>query len=297
MKRLINIMIVLAVGTGMFAGCDETRTTYDGPSFVMFSDTMSICPAMKNGKDFPVHVVTLRASDYDRTYSVEIMAGASNAVYGYHYKLDKQSVTIPAGQTSATVNVRPVYENIENTDSLGFQLNLLSALGDEWSEEGSTTKIILQKVCPFDIHDFVGYYRVTSAFLNTVTGNYNRISTVEMVDGEENTLLLKGFYQDQDVISGENYDLKITFDGSDPLNPTFKVQEDQIIGDARTFLNPPYGDGKLRVSEVPSMAPTFDICRKRASIPLLLYIKITGNNAYVGGWDNIVEWIEDYEAE
>lgn len=284
MKRYIIIITVLFAGAFAFNSCDEKHTIYDGDAFVMFADTLSICPATQDGEGFPVYVATLNTRSYDRTYGIEVVSEASNAVYGYHYKLESQTVTIPAGQTFATFNVLPIYENIEDADSLGFQMNLLSALGDSWSEEGNTTKVLFQKVCPFDIYDFTGKCRVTSEFLNTYLGSYSRDITCDIVEGEENTLILRDMYQD-------GYDIKIRFDNSDQLNPKFIVDEGQKIGDTRDLISTPHGDNLLLVKEVPGLEPTVNICRKIADIPLILYVDNVGA---LGGYYNVVEWIDEY---
>lgn len=81
-----------------------------------------------------------------------------------HYKLLSNTVTIKAGEMAANVEVQGNYESIEPTDSLGFALHLIIPESNEWEMYGTETKVVLQKVCPFDINNFTGYCTVTSIF-------------------------------------------------------------------------------------------------------------------------------------
>lgn len=285
MKRLIIGIIILLGAVGVLSSCDEQYTTYDGPAYVMFSDTLSICPALQDERTFAVNIASTRACDYDRTYAVEIMAQQSTAVYNRHYVLETQTVTIPAGKTAAPVDVRPIYENIDPADSLGIQLRLVSQLKDEWSEKGSITKIRLQKVCPFDINDFTGYCRMSSAFLLKYTGEQRRTFYCERIEGEPNMLLMRNIFCD-------GYDLKIKFDDSDPLNLKISFVEEQVCADTREIFGMIYGDGRILVDNVPGYDSEFDACQRAAALCTLLRVEQVG---IIGAYVNMLEWIEEHE--
>ena len=76
---------------------------------------------------------------------------------GRHFSLESNTVTIKAGERTANVRIRGIYDNIEVTDSLGMVLQLVSKEESKWELYGTETKVILEKVCPFDIHLFEGY--------------------------------------------------------------------------------------------------------------------------------------------
>ena len=45
---------------------------------------------------------------------------------GRHFSLESNTVTIKAGERTANVRIRGIYDNIEVTDSLGMVLQLVS---------------------------------------------------------------------------------------------------------------------------------------------------------------------------
>ena len=107
------------------AGCNEERVSYDGPQYIMFSDTLYTLPVQNDVEMFDIPVVSMYADDNDRTLAVEIIDKESNAVEGRHYELESNTVVIKAGERVANVRVRGLYDNFNPTDSLGFALRLI----------------------------------------------------------------------------------------------------------------------------------------------------------------------------
>ena len=66
------------------AGCNEERVSYDGPQYIMFSDTLYTLPVQNDVEMFDIPVVSMYADDNDRTLAVEIIDKESNAVEGAH---------------------------------------------------------------------------------------------------------------------------------------------------------------------------------------------------------------------
>ena len=285
MKHSIIKIILLLAGTGLFVGCNETRTLYDGPASVLFADALSVCPVTADGRAFQLSVASLASCDYDRTYHVESIGSESNAVEGFHYTLNSHTVTIPAGKTAAQIDVQPIYEHIGDADSLGFRLRLHSPRNDAWSEQGSTTKVRLQKVCPFEPHDLVGYCRVYSPFLNKFTGKLTRDITCRLDDQEPDMLVFEDFYDD-------GFDLRIRVDNSDPLNPRLELPEDQCIADIRHFMQKPHGDNMMMATDVPGTVSTIDFCKRMGTLYLYYYVKDIG---YVGAFENLIRWFDEGE--
>lgn len=288
MKRLfIGLIFCAAVGAS-FLGCKETHTLYDGPSYVMFSDSLSTYPVQQSGDSFGVKISATRKSAYDRTFGIEVIAKNSNAIYGEHYTLENSTVTIKAGEYTTQVNLSAKYDNIEETDSLGVALRLVSLDDVEWDIYGVETKVLLQKVCPFNIEDFTGYCVLTSSFFTNSLGQITpRLTRSEVVPGEENTIVFKGFFY-------EGYDIKVRFDFSDPLSPKMKLTGEQVIADTREALGTIYGDGRLLADNIQGINSFFDTCNGEAVIYLRL--RIDGTNQG-GNYINLLEWITDKEAE
>ena len=141
--------------------------TYNDAEYVMFADTMAVYPVQKDVEWFPIPVVSTVVRDYYRTFGVEIIDKGNNAIEKLHYSLKSNTITINAGENRADVLVHGYYDNIESTDSLGFQLRLVMNDALEMPIYGKDTKAVLLKSCPFDINDFTGYCVLTSMFLHT----------------------------------------------------------------------------------------------------------------------------------
>ena len=60
------------------------------------------------------------------------------------------------------VKVQGIYDNIGKTDSLGFTLKLVIPEKYNWTDlYKDYTHVVMQKSCPFDIHNFSGWCMVT----------------------------------------------------------------------------------------------------------------------------------------
>lgn len=134
----------------------ERSFSSDGAEYIMFADTIGTYPVIQN-ETFKVPVVSTIACDYDRTFAVEVIDKGSNAIENLHYRLKSNTIVIPAGQLRTDVEVEGIYENIGDTDSLGFKLRLVIPSELEMPMAGTDEKFgletncVLLKVCPFDI--------------------------------------------------------------------------------------------------------------------------------------------------
>lgn len=211
-KLLIGCMAAIAALIAL-SGCDQDKVLYNGSSYLMFSDTLYTYAVQETNEIFKVPVSATKSVDYDRTFAVEVIDRESNAVEGKHYKILSNTVTIKAGEMSTNVEVQGIYKNIGITDSLGFVLQLVIPETEQWSMYGSETKVVMQKVCPFDIKNFTGFCKVTSTYLSS---DYYpkkvdlRLITSDIVEGKENTIAIHGLYFD-------GYDTEISFNRDDVL--------------------------------------------------------------------------------
>lgn len=284
MKKILYTLLALA----LFTACNTKHITYNGPMYIAFSDSLSICPVMQSGEPFDVYIAATKPSSVDRTFSVEVLNKKSNAIYGHHFEIENQTVTIPAGEMSTTVRIIGNYDNIESSDSLSVVLSLLSVEDYEWDLYGQTTRIELKKACAFDVNNFTGWVKMTSSFWLQYSSslNFERIVKSEPVEGEPNTFVIKDFMMD-------GYDVKFRVDDTDILNPVIEMVGEQIVGDTRIPFQMVYGDGRIRGFEDPSYLPYFDICNRYAETYMYMYVKNVGT---IGTFVNIIEWITDEEA-
>lgn len=293
-KRILFSTIVSLALLASFTGCDEERTVYDGPQYIMFADTLSVL-GVENSEDyFDVFISATRPMDKDLTLAVEVIEQESSAIEGVHYVIESNTVTLKAGELATSVRIRGIYENlavdVENLPEL--KLHLISPEDSHWNlYEGLETTVLLQKVCPFDIHTFSGYAMVTSTFLYNYVGSYNRLieTSVDTTDAERKTIIMHDYLYD-------GYDVKIRFTTDDTLNPLIEM-DDQPMATTGEAFGTIYGDGMLHLYQPSSMVSYYSSCEKF----ILQYITIwvpgmeAGTNT-VGTFVNAVEWISDDEA-
>ena len=235
--------IVAFVAVLSFAGCHERYVTYSDAEYIMFADTMATYPVQSVDSTFKIPVVSTVTRDYDRVLGVEIVDKGSNAIEMKHYRLESNTVTIKAGQNRADVLVHGYYNNIEATDSLGFELQLVMNDELEMPFYGKSTKAVMMKSCPLDINDFTGYCVLTSMFLYqySVTGSYQRLITTEAHPTKEKTIICHDWIAD-------GYDVTITFNDEDPMRPYVTMDEDQVAADEGSFFGISYGDDRILVT-------------------------------------------------
>lgn len=294
MKKLLIGCMAAVAALIAFSGCDQDKVVYSGPNYLMFSDTLYTYAVQETNEIFNVPVSATVPANYDRTFGVEVIDKESNAVEGKHYKILSNTVTIKAGEMSTDVKVQGLYKNISITDSLGFALRLVIPDTEQWSLYKNEAKVVMQKICPFDIKNFKGYCKVTSSYLSS---DYYpkkvdlRLVTSDIVEGKENTIVVHGLYFD-------GYDMEIKFNRKDVLEPLVEMEE-QICGSTGEAFNTIHGDGKLRLNQ-PTAYTSFYSTNENF---ILQYVTMSVNNkdgsyyGTVGTFVNVLEWISEAEAE
>lgn len=294
MKKLLIGCMAAVAALIAFSGCDQDKVVYSGPNYLMFSDTLYTYAVQETNEIFNVPVSATVPADYDRTFGVEVIDKESNAVEGKHYKILSNTVTIKAGEMSTDVKVQGLYKNIGITDSLGFALRLVIPDTEQWSLYKNEAKVVMQKICPFDIKNFKGYCKVTSSYLSS---DYYpkkvdlRLVTSDIVEGKENTIVVHDLYFD-------GYDMEIKFNRKDVLEPLVEMEE-QICGSTGEAFNTIHGDGKLRLNQ-PTAYTSFYSTNENF---ILQYVTMSVNNkdgsyyGTVGTFGNVLEWISEAEAE
>lgn len=291
MKKILTGWWLALVLAFVMVGCDEDRTLYSGPNYIMFSDSLYMLPVQNNEEYFDIPVSATQTCEYDRTLGVEVIDKNSNAIEGVHYALESNTVTIKAGELVGNVRVRGIFDNIAVADSLGFALRLVTDEDTQWNLYGIDANVLLCKTCPFNIYDFEGYCLVTSTYLYNYSTVDKRLIRSEVVEGEENTLLLKDYFFD-------GYDVKIKFTTEDLLNPLIEMEE-QIFGPTSEAFGTIYGDGKIRMIQPGYYASYYSTCEQFIYQYMTLFVLNKDSSMFgtVGTFMNVVKWISDDEAE
>ena len=291
-----NILFATIMSLVMLAGltsCQEERTVYSGPQYIMFADTLSVLGVEDNGEYADIYISATQAVDKDLTLAVEVIEQESSAIEGVHYTIESNTVVIKAGELSTSVRIRGHYENLEVVDELPeIKLRLISPEETHWGlyeDNGLETKVMLQKVCPFDIHAFTGYAMITSTYLYNYVGGYNRLIKTEVDPTEENTIIMRDFYYD-------GYDVKLRFTTDDPLNPLIEMDDQPLVTTGEAF-GTVYGNGMLHIYQPSNYVSYYSACEKFIYQYITLWVPgmAAGTNT-VGTFIQAIEWISDDEA-
>ena len=296
MKKIFYTLISMAMAFAVVS-CDEQYITYQGPEYMMFSDTLSTNMVLSDGSTFTVPVASTVACDYDRTIGVEVVDAGSNAIEGKHFSLKSNTITIPAGKLTADVEVLGHYDNIEPTDSLGFILKLVVPEQLKWNDlyAGSDrTKVVMYKSCPFDINNFTGWCMLSSLFIYSYPGDntsYQRLIKTELHPTEENTVILRSAFYD-------GYDVTIKFHPEDPANPTVSMDSNQVISDEASVLGWILGDDHILAEHSPYYVSYFNSCQRFVELWMHTYVEKVGESiGTIGHFYNVLEWVSDEEAD
>ena len=288
-----NILLSIAASLVLlatFTSCDEERTLYAGPEYIMFADTLTVLGVENSDEVFDIAIAATTISDKDRTIAVEIVDKHSNAIEGIHYTLESNTVTIKAGEMVGNLRMKGIAENLTVDYDPEVMLHLIADEKYHWDlYNGDTTRVVLRKICPFDINAFSGYAMITSTFLYNYTGSYNRLIKTEVDPTEENTIILRNFYYD-------GYDVKLRFTTDDPLNPLIEMDDQPLVSTGEAF-GTIYGDGMLHIYQPTNYISYYSSCEKFIYQYITLWVPgmAAGTNT-VGTFIQALEWISDDEA-
>ena len=293
MKQIFKYITVLFAAASVLSGCHERYVTYSDKEYVMFADTLATYPVQQDVEWFSIPVVSTVVKDYDRTFGVEVIDKGNNAIENGHYRLESNTVTIKAGENRADVKVHGYYDNIEATDSLGFELQLVMNQELVMPLYGKGTKAVLMKSCPFDINNFTGYCVLTSMFLYnySATGVYQKLVYTEKHPTQDNMIICHNWINN-------GYDVTMTFNADDPMKPLVTMDRDQVASDEGSFFGTAHGDNKILVTNSSYYDSIFYPCGSYLYIWTEMYVENMGQTVgTVGHFYNIMEWVSDEEAE
>lgn len=292
-KKILTATIVSLVMLVGFTSCQEERVVYSGSQYIMFADTLSVLGVEESEEYADIYISSTKAMDEDRTLAVEVIEQESSAIEGVHYTIESNTVVIKAGELCTSVRIRGHYENLAIDENLPeIKLRLISPEDTHWDlyeNKGLETKVMLQKVCPFDINAFTGYAMITSTYLYNYVGGYNRLIKTEVDPTEENTIIMRDFYYD-------GYDVKLRFTTDDPLNPLLEMDDQPLVTTGEAF-GTKYGDGMLHIYQPSNYVSYYSSCEKFIYQYITLWVPgmAAGTNT-VGTFIQAIEWISDDEA-
>ena len=289
MKKTLYILAVLA---SVIASCSKNTNIYEADEYVMFADTLKIYPVQEDVEYFSIPVVSTVKRNYDRTFGVEIIDAESDAIEKLQYSLKSNTVTIKAGEVRADVLVHGVYDNLDPAKTPQIKLSLVMPEELEMPAYGRSTKVLLQKCCPFDVNNFTGWCVLSSTFLQSYNpyGSYQRLVKSRLNPDKPNSIICQSW-----MLKG--YDIEMDFDISDPLSPSVEVPEDQVMSDEGSFFGMTHGDDRILI-RTSSYAPSyFSSCGNYLYVWTQMYVYDL--NTYIGSvghFYTVMEWVSDEEA-
>ena len=289
-KNILLSTIASFVMLATFTNCEEQHTLYQGDEYIMFADTLTVLGVENSDEVFDITIAATTVSDKDRTVAVEVIDKHSNAIEGIHYAIESNTVTIKAGELTGSLRIKGIAENLSVDYDPEVMLHLIADDKYHWNlYGGDTTRVVLRKVCPFDINAFSGYAMITSTFLYNYVGSYNRLIKTEVDSTEENTIIMKDFYYD-------GYDVKLRFTTDDPLNPLIEMDDQPLVTTGEAF-GTVYGDGMLHIYQPTNYVSYYSACEKFIYQYITLWVPgmAAGTNT-VGTFIHAIEWISDDEA-
>lgn len=289
-KKILLSTIASFVMLATFTNCEEQHTLYQGDEYIMFADTLTVLGVENSDEVFDITIAATTVSDKDRTVAVEVIDKHSNAIEGIHYTIESNTVTIKAGELTGSLRIKGIAENLSVDYDPEVMLHLIADDKYHWDlYGGDTTRVVLRKVCPFDINAFSGYAMITSTFLYNYVGSYNRLIKTEVDSTEENTIIMKDFYYD-------GYDVKLRFTTDDPLNPLIEMDDQPLVTTGEAF-GTVYGDGMLHTYQPTNYVSYYSACEKFIYQYITLWVPgmAAGTNT-VGTFIHAIEWISDDEA-
>lgn len=289
-KNILLSTIASFVMLATFTNCEEQHTLYQGDEYIMFADTLIVLGVENSDEVFDITIAATTVSDKDRTVAVEVIDKHSNAIEGIHYAIESNTVTIKAGELTGSLRIKGIAENLSVDYDPEITLHLIADDKYQWDlYSGDTTRVVLRKVCPFDINAFSGYAMITSTFLYNYVGSYNRLIETVVDPTEENTIIMKDFYYD-------GYDVKLRFTADDPLNPLIEMDDQPLVTTGEAF-GTVYGDGILHIYQPTNYVSYYSACEKFIYQYITLWVPgmAAGTNT-VGTFIHAIEWISDDEA-
>ena len=298
MKKMIFTIIMAIVAVVLcFTGCKPEYTTYTGPCYIQFSDTLYEVAVVEDETYYDVPVVATTVSDHDRNVAVEVIDAGSNAIEGKHYSIESNTVTIKAGELRGNLRVKGYHNNIDVADSLGFKIQLIIPEDLQWDMYGTTANVLLRKACKFDINTFVGPCVVSSTYIMSYM-NVDKLLTrseIDPTDEEKKTIIIKDYFF-------KGYDVKVKFETDDIYNPLIRMENQRFATTSDAF-GTLYGDGYINVYQPTAYTSYYSSCEKFIFQYMTLFVPgmtpgvdtPTQENT-VGTFVNAVEWISEDEA-
>ena len=278
--------LLFALLSLIVVGCENERPIYEGRNFIMFSAESHTLGVIDNEEWFEIPVSASRTAEVDRHVGVEVIITESSAIEDMHYEIESHTLTIKAGELATALRIRGIADALSPNAPVEVKLGLVLDQEDILSDYSTSTVVTLQRCCPFDINNFVGYAVLTSTWSMQYMNTDARLVRTYL-DKEEGVIAIKDMFY-------EGYDIRVKLSSEDRLNPLASLCGAQVLGTTGEAFGTIYGNGKLMVDNPMGNLSYYSTCENFLLLYTVMYVDEVGT---VGNYFNILEWISDEEAE
>ena len=287
MKHISKFRALLfALLSLIVVGCESERPIYEGRNFIMFSAESHTLGVIDNEEWFEIPVSASRTADVDRHVGVEVVITESSAIEDMHFEIESHTLTIKAGELATALRIRGIADALSPNAPVEVKLSLVLDEEDILSEYSTSTVVTLQRCCPFDINNFVGYAVLTSTWSMQYMNTDARLVRTHL-DKEDNVIVIEDMFY-------EGYNIRVKLSSEDRLNPLASLCGAQVLGTTGEAFGTIYGNGKLMVDNPMGSVSYYSTCEGFLLLYTVMYVDEVGT---VGNYINILEWISDEEAE
>lgn len=224
----------MAIATQVIAGCEKSNQVAIPPEIATFAARSSGSYYVQDDPS-SVYKITVGAttkSNQDRTVTFNV-SSPSGATEGVQYELASNTVTIPAGEVTATIDVKGIFSGFPGSrkDTLVFSL----ASGHlNPGEFNNTFSLYMQKYCDVDINMFDDVYDIQDYYQGQPDGDaYQVLVTPGTSSGTTGSVNITGLW-------AVNIPVKVDLDWTDPAGFSTSIAEQNF------FVHPTYGQSKIK---------------------------------------------------
>ena len=172
MKNIIRYILIFVIGTLVLSSCEDTVSNWDAMTndydknnttyYIQFLNASASYETAIDADGLPTNIettvgVALLGAPQSSDVTVDLVADASSTMTSAMYTLSSSSITIPAGQTSGSVGLIALADEMPEDETLSLVMNM-DAGGSEASTAFQLNYDMLRiKFCPLiDYNDLVG---------------------------------------------------------------------------------------------------------------------------------------------
>ncbi len=172
MKNIIRYILIFVIGTLVLSSCEDVVSNWDAMTndydknnttfYIQFLNASAYYETAIDADGLPTNIettvgVALQGAPQSSDVTVELVVDASSTMTSNMYTLSSSTITIPAGQTSGSVSLIALADEMPEDETLALVMNM-DAGGAEASSAFQLNYDMLRiKFCPLiDMTDLVG---------------------------------------------------------------------------------------------------------------------------------------------